>query len=168
MRHRLLMTAALVAAVALLLAGCREIEVQSRLDSKGGGSGKSGATAKSVQEVYVVQDGDTLYGIAERECGDGSSATAIARGRSSWASGTIGTTSAAPIRGCAPRWWRRSMRARASSMPVTMKPDLDLTEEVIKRYNWPNGVGVAKPAASSAAPAAPKASAAPPPPSPNF
>lgn len=78
MRHRLLMTAALVAAVALLLGGCREIDVQSRYDSKGG-SGKNGATAKSVQKVYVVQDGDTLYGIAERECGDGSSASAIAQ-----------------------------------------------------------------------------------------
>jgi Skp family chaperone for outer membrane proteins len=61
------------------------------------------------------------------------------------------------------------------SMPVTMKPDLDLTEEVIRRYNWPNGVGVAKPAASAAPaastaakPPAPKPSAAPPPASPNF
>ena len=78
MRHRLLMTAALVAAVALLLAGCREIDVQSRYDSTGG-SGTNGATAKSVQKVYVVQDGDTLYSIAERECGDGSSVRALAQ-----------------------------------------------------------------------------------------
>lgn len=79
MRHRLLMTAALVAAVALLLAGCRQIEMQSRTDSNNGGSGKNGATAKSVQKVYVVQNGDTLYGIAQQECGDGSSVTALAQ-----------------------------------------------------------------------------------------
>lgn len=41
------------------------------------------------------------------------------------------------------------------SMPVTMKPDLDLTERVIKEYNW------GAPAAASAQSATPAASAAP-------
>ena len=33
--------------------------------------------------------------------------------------GTIGTTSAAPIRGCAPSWRRRSIRSRATSIAAT-------------------------------------------------
>ncbi|MGZ3420628.1 MAG: OmpH family outer membrane protein [Polyangiales bacterium] len=48
------------------------------------------------------------------------------------------------------------------SMPITMKPDLDLTERVIKEYNW--GVPGAASASASAAPSASAKKPAPPPP----
>ncbi|MGZ3450012.1 MAG: OmpH family outer membrane protein [Polyangiales bacterium] len=53
------------------------------------------------------------------------------------------------------------------SMPITMKPDLDLTERVIKQYNWNTPCGGASATPSASASAAPSASAkkpAPPPP----
>lgn len=40
------------------------------------------------------------------------------------------------------------------SMPMTLKPELDLTEQVIREYNW--GTATAAPAASASASAAPK------------
>ena len=50
-----------------------------------------------------------LYDCSARECG----VSMQARSRSAGRSGTIGTTSAAPIRGWAPSCRRRSMRSRA-------------------------------------------------------
>lgn len=76
MRHRRAVTAALVGLLALPLAGCKQIEVQQRTDSS---SSSNGTRVTSVQKVYVVQDGDTLYGIAERECGSGASVRSLAQ-----------------------------------------------------------------------------------------
>jgi nucleoid-associated protein YgaU len=81
MRSRCVTAAALVAVVALPLGGCRQLEA-SQSHSKNQSttkSSKGGATAKSVQKVYVVQSGDTLYGIARSECGDGGSVSTIAK-----------------------------------------------------------------------------------------
>jgi outer membrane protein len=52
------------------------------------------------------------------------------------------------------------------SMPITMKGDLDLTERVIKQYNWntPCGGGAASSTPSAATPAPSAKPAAPPPP----
>ena len=77
MRHRLSMTAAAVAAVALLLAGCKPIESSSR-STIDGDTSKSGVTVKSVNKVYVVKKGDTLYSIAKQECGSGAAVDALA------------------------------------------------------------------------------------------
>ena len=44
---------------------------------------------------------------------------ARARSMSDWRSATSGTTSATPIRGCAPSCWRRSIRSRATSTAAT-------------------------------------------------
>jgi nucleoid-associated protein YgaU len=75
MRHRRVVTVALVGALALPLAGCKQIEVQQR--TEGHRSEKGGTRVTSVQKVYVVQDGDTLYGIAQRECGSGASVRSL-------------------------------------------------------------------------------------------
>lgn len=82
-RRRFTTAAAVVAATALLL-GCRALDEANSRDSapwqisKTGQTSTGGATAKSVQRVYVVQSGDTLYSIAERECGSGASVDALA------------------------------------------------------------------------------------------
>jgi nucleoid-associated protein YgaU len=78
MRRRRVTTTAAVGAAALLLVGCRPIAAQSSQESTVSSS-KNGATARSVQKVYVVQRGDTLSAIAQRECGDGSSVTTLAK-----------------------------------------------------------------------------------------
>ncbi len=78
MRHRLTSTAAAVAAVALLLAGCKTIEMSSHTSTVKVTS-KSGVTVKSVSKVYVVQKGDTLYSIATQECGSGAAVDALAK-----------------------------------------------------------------------------------------
>ncbi len=82
-RRRFTSAVAVVAATFLLL-GCRALdEANSRgsatwQSSTRGQTSNSGATAKSVQRVYVVQSGDTLYSIAESECGSGASVDALA------------------------------------------------------------------------------------------
>jgi nucleoid-associated protein YgaU len=47
------------------------VAVESRSQSNNG-------TTTSVQKVVVVQQGDTLYGIAQRECGSGAAVDALA------------------------------------------------------------------------------------------
>ena len=82
-RRRFTTAVAVVAATSALL-GCRALdEANSRgsapwQTSKTGQTSTGGATATSVQRVYVVQSGDTLHSIAERECGTGASVEAIA------------------------------------------------------------------------------------------
>ena len=76
-RRRFTTAVAVVAATSALL-GCRALdEANSRSapwqTSKTGQTSTGGATATSVQRVYVVQSGDTLHSIAERECGSGAS-----------------------------------------------------------------------------------------------
>ena len=66
-----------MAAVALLLAGCKPIESSSRTTTDRDTS-KSGGTVKSVNKVYVVKEGDTLYSIAKQECGSGAVVDALA------------------------------------------------------------------------------------------
>ena len=76
MRHRLSVTAAAVVAGALLFGACRPVEASSRTTD--GDSSNSGGTVKSVNKVYVVQRGDTLYSIAKEECGSGAAVEALA------------------------------------------------------------------------------------------
>jgi nucleoid-associated protein YgaU len=82
-RRRFTTAVAVVAATSVLL-GCRALdEANSRgsapwQTTKTGQTSRGGATATSVQRVYVVQSGDTLHSIAERECGNGASVEALA------------------------------------------------------------------------------------------
>jgi LysM repeat protein len=84
MGRRRFTTAVAVVAATFLLLGCRALdEANSRGPAKwqsatSGKTSTSGATATSVQRVYVVQSGDTMYSIAERECGSGASVDALA------------------------------------------------------------------------------------------
>ncbi len=87
MRRRRSAVAAAVLAATFLLVGCRALDEanargstgwQTSKGSTGWQASKGGATAKSVQRVYVVQSGDTLYSIAEQECGNGAAVEALA------------------------------------------------------------------------------------------
>lgn len=77
-------SAVAVVAATVLLVGCRALDEANSRGSAPWHSSTSrqtstgGATASSVQRVYVVQSGDTLYSIAERECGSGASVDALA------------------------------------------------------------------------------------------
>lgn len=84
-RRRTTAAAALAAAGLLVLPACRALdEANARggstgwKTSKGEATSGNGATARSAQRVYVVQSGDTLYSIAERECGNGESVSSLA------------------------------------------------------------------------------------------
>ena len=70
-----------------------------------------------------------------------SSDAARARSMSSGRIGTIGTTSAAPIRGCTPSWRRRSIRSRATAMPGSERVD-ELALVADEREDRPVVVGV--------------------------
>ena len=83
-RRRTTAAAAVAAACLLVLPACRALdEANARgstgwKTSEGRATSEGGATARSVQRVYVVQSGDTLYSIAERECGSGESVSSLA------------------------------------------------------------------------------------------
>lgn len=85
MGRRHVMGAAAMAAAVVVLVGCKPIEAKeskytSGSDSQQQGQNKSqgnGANTNSAQ-VVVVRKGDTLYGIAKRECGSGAAVDALA------------------------------------------------------------------------------------------
>ena len=83
MGRRQVMGAAAIAAAVVVLAGCKPIEPKESKypseweQSQSNRTTKNGATATSVQKVVIVQQGDTLYGIAQRECGSGAAVDAL-------------------------------------------------------------------------------------------
>ena len=82
-------------------------------EATAGGSGGSAGGASGPQTVAAATVSKQVLAAYHAEV-----AQARARAMSSGTIGTIGTTSAAPTRGCAPTCRRRSIRSRAQAIPA--------------------------------------------------
>lgn len=72
MTRRRSMAVAGVAVAVVLLVGCEPLDRRSST-TRDTDESEDGVRLESTTEVYVVQEGDTLYRIATKECGSGAS-----------------------------------------------------------------------------------------------